>query len=85
MQALLDSGYPAQLSEDAGRFVCNHVAYLAYSQPVPALFIHVPALRPEGQEATVGAETDAAIKKPTSGDLSTLSQALGTAILGALA
>lgn len=59
LDALQKSDHGAYLSEDAGRFVCNHVAYLAYGQEVPALFIHVPALRPEGQKATVGAETDA--------------------------
>ncbi|UTT39830.1 pyroglutamyl-peptidase I [Glutamicibacter mishrai] len=58
LQALHQAGHGAYLSEDAGRFVCNHIAYLAYGQNVPALFIHVPALRPAGQKATVGAETD---------------------------
>ena len=83
-QALLAAGLEASVSEDAGRFVCNHVAYVAYSQPVPALFIHVPALRPPGIRATVGAETDAtAIQQQRSG-LSELPQALGIAILGAL-
>lgn len=43
---LAAAGFAAQVSRNAGRFVCNHVAYLAYAQPVPALFIHVPALRP---------------------------------------
>jgi len=58
LRALHQHGHAAYLSEDAGRFVCNHIAYLAYGQEVPALFIHVPALRPEGQTASVGAETD---------------------------
>ncbi|KSU65162.1 pyroglutamyl-peptidase I [Arthrobacter sp. NIO-1057] len=58
LKALHQAGHGAYLSEDAGRFVCNHIAYLAYGQQVPALFIHVPALRPAGQKATVGAETD---------------------------
>lgn len=57
--ALNAAGFGARVSQDAGRFVCNHVAYLAYRMPLPALFIHVPALRPAGQTATVGAETDA--------------------------
>jgi len=60
LQALHQAGHGGYLSSDAGRFVCNHVAYLAYGQNVPALFIHVPALRPIGQKATVGAETDVA-------------------------
>lgn len=55
---LAAAGFAAQVSRNAGRFVCNHVAYLAYAQPVPALFIHVPALRPGGTEAGVGRETD---------------------------
>ncbi|MNW30759.1 Pyrrolidone-carboxylate peptidase [compost metagenome] len=85
VRALLAAGYEARVSEDAGRFVCNHIAYLAYSQPVPALFIHVPALRPPGVQATVGAETDASASQPRPGDLSQLSSALGIAILGSLA
>lgn len=83
-QALLAAGLEASVSEDAGRFVCNHVAYMAYSQPVPSLFIHVPALRPPGIRATVGAETDATTCQPHDGELSHLPQALGIAILGAL-
>ncbi|MFJ2621787.1 pyroglutamyl-peptidase I [Glutamicibacter sp. NPDC087344] len=58
-RSLVLAGFAAAPSEDAGRFVCNHVAYLAYAQPIPALFIHVPALRPDGSAATVGRETDA--------------------------
>ncbi|UYQ77683.1 pyroglutamyl-peptidase I [Glutamicibacter sp. JL.03c] len=58
LRALHQAGHGAYLSEDAGRFVCNHIAYLAYGQTVPALFIHVPALRPTGQKPLVGAETD---------------------------
>lgn len=84
VRALLAAGHEASVSEDAGRFVCNHVAYVAYSQPVPALFIHVPALRPPGIRATVGAETDATAVQQQDGELSQLPQALGIAILGAL-
>lgn len=57
-ELLAAAGFAAQVSQDAGRFVCNHVAYLAYAQPVPALFIHVPALRPGGAQPGVGRETD---------------------------
>ena len=57
-ELLAAAGFAAQVSQDAGRFVCNHVAYLAYAQPVPALFIHVPALRPGGAQPCVGRETD---------------------------
>ncbi|MGP9488441.1 pyroglutamyl-peptidase I family protein [Glutamicibacter sp. 363] len=51
---------PSQLtvSEDAGRFVCNHIAYHAYGLSIPAQFIHVPAWRPGNARALVGAETD---------------------------
>lgn len=51
------AGWAAQVSDDAGRFVCNFVAYHAYRLPMPAVFVHVPALR-SGGEATVGQETD---------------------------
>lgn len=52
---------PSELSfsEDAGRFVCNKIAYHAYGLALPAQFIHVPAVRPNQQRALVGAETDA--------------------------
>ena len=55
--ALRDAGIDARCSEDAGRFVCNFVAYHAYGFGIPALFVHVPALRRRGA-AGVGAETD---------------------------
>ena len=48
-EAILDAGIPAQLSDSAGRFVCNTLLYSALYQleqtedPVPAAFIHVPA------------------------------------------
>lgn len=52
---------PSELavSEDAGRFVCNRIAYYAYGLSIPAQFIHVPAVRPAQGTARVGAETDA--------------------------
>ena len=52
---------PSELSfsEDAGRFVCNKIAFHAYGLALPAQFIHVPAVRPNQQRALVGAETDA--------------------------
>lgn len=84
VRSLRRAGYPARLSEDAGRFVCNHVAYLAYSQPVPALFIHVPALRPAGIRASVGAETDTGPLQGDSKDPSELGDAVAVAILSAL-
>lgn len=61
--AILGVGLPADASDDAGRFLCNHVAYLVAglrvdSRPIPGAFVHVPAVRSSGT-ATVGAETDA--------------------------
>lgn len=55
--AVLGVGLPADVSEDAGRFLCNHVAYLVGGLAVPGGFVHVPAVRSSGT-ATVGAETD---------------------------
>lgn len=56
--AILAVGLPADVSDDAGRFLCNHVAYLVAGLDVPGGFVHVPAVRSHGA-ATVGAETDA--------------------------
>ena len=56
VRAMREAGWAAAPSVDAGRFVCNFVAYHAYGLGVPAVFIHVPALRSAG-EASVGAET----------------------------
>lgn len=58
-RAMSDAGWVSRVSDDAGRFVCNSTAYVAYGLGVPALFCHVPALRTDGV-ATVGAETDPA-------------------------
>ena len=59
-RAAAAAGIPAEVSQDAGAFLCNHVAYLAYAGNVPALFVHVPAVRPEGAVPLTGSETDAA-------------------------
>ncbi|WP_297742490.1 hypothetical protein [uncultured Tessaracoccus sp.] len=58
--AMSEAGWAAEPSVDAGRFVCNFVAYHAYGLGMPAVFIHVPALRSSGA-ATVGAETGGAV------------------------
>lgn len=55
--AIAEVGLPARASDDAGRFLCNHVAYRVADLPVPGGFVHVPAIRIRGA-ATVGAETD---------------------------
>lgn len=83
VQAMRSDGWAAEVSDDAGRFVCNTVAYLAYGLDVPAVFIHVPALRSVG-DATVGAETGGA-SFGTSGRLPTTHQDLADATLSVLA
>ncbi len=60
VEAMSEAGWAAEPSVDAGRFVCNFVAYHAYGLGMPAVFIHVPALRSSGA-ATVGAETGGAV------------------------
>ncbi|GAA1347241.1 pyroglutamyl-peptidase I [Falsarthrobacter nasiphocae] len=64
VEAIRAVDLPAEASDDAGLFVCNHVFYegvrLAQSRGARAGFIHVPAVRSQG-EATVGAETDGAL------------------------
>jgi pyroglutamyl-peptidase len=49
LKALLDAGLPAEVSNTAGTFVCNHVAYLmlhiaAGHSGMRAGFIHIPYL-----------------------------------------
>ncbi|WP_293698382.1 pyroglutamyl-peptidase I [uncultured Agrococcus sp.] len=55
--AVRGAGVASEVSDDAGRFVCNYIAYLVAGLEVPGAFIHVPAVRSEG-EASTGAETD---------------------------
>lgn len=79
VSAILQVGLPADVSEDAGRFVCNHVAYLVAGLTVPGGFVHVPAVRSHGF-ATVGAETDPSGSPGASaglGDADSLRSALG--------
>lgn len=76
LRALGKAGIPAELSRDPGRFLCNHVAFMAYRSPVPALFIHVPAVRRQGQRATVGAETDGRAPIATTLDFASLARAI---------
>lgn len=56
--AIRAAGVPAEASDDAGRFLCNHVAYRVAALAVPGGFVHVPAVRSRGT-AGVGGETDA--------------------------
>lgn len=50
-------GLPAELSGDAGTFVCNRVARQVAALGIPGGFVHVPAVRRRGR-ASVGPETD---------------------------
>ena len=47
---------PVVVSDDAGRFLCNHLAFaLARARPdLPFAFIHVPAWRPESGAERLG-------------------------------
>lgn len=81
VQTLIRQGFNAAVSDDAGRFVCNHIAFIAYGSGVPALFIHVPAVRPEGAHALVGAETDGSTTQ-SSWSFEQLAEALKTALAG---
>lgn len=81
VDAIRDEGWAAEISDDAGRFVCNTVAYLAYGLDVPAVFIHVPALRSSGV-ATVGAETGGITT--ATGNLAESVEDLASAIAAAL-
>ncbi|MDR7374806.1 pyroglutamyl-peptidase [Kocuria rhizophila] len=57
-RAIQDTGVPAEVSDDAGAFLCNAVFWTAlHRTDLPATFIHVPAVRSEGT-ASIGAETD---------------------------
>jgi pyroglutamyl-peptidase len=54
VQALREAGLPAEVSNSAGTFVCNHVFYvlmhaLADRPGVPAGFVHLPWLPEQGQ------------------------------------
>lgn len=42
-QALDDAGLAAELSEDAGRYLCNAIFYWVARRVTPAGFVHVPA------------------------------------------
>lgn len=42
-QAFEQAGLPVELSEDAGRYLCNAVCYWAARRVTPAGFVHVPA------------------------------------------
>lgn len=44
IDTLIDNGFPAEVSNSAGTYVCNHIMYTAlHYGKVPAGFIHIPA------------------------------------------
>ena len=59
VEAIQAAGVPARLSDDAGRYVCNALLYSALyhleqrDEPVPAAFIHVPAIPEMGLDVPV--------------------------------
>ncbi|WP_270263482.1 pyroglutamyl-peptidase I [Kocuria marina] len=58
VRAIKDAGVPAEVSDDAGAFLCNAVFWTTlHRTDLPAAFIHVPAVRARGS-AGIGAETD---------------------------
>ena len=77
--AMTATGVASEVSEDAGRFVCNYVAFVAYGLDVPAAFVHVPAVRSAGA-ATVGAETDAGVPGVSDLTIEEISNALEAAV-----
>ena len=80
--AISAAGVAAEVSDDAGRFVCNAVAYLLPGLGIPAAFVHVPAVRSAGT-ATVGAETDESSGQATSLSFDELAVALEAVVLDA--
>ena len=81
VEILVRAGFNASVSDDAGKFVCNHIAFTAYGLRVPALFIHVPAVRPTGARALVGAETDGTTVE-SGWSFEQLTNAIKTVIMG---
>ncbi|PRA04027.1 pyrrolidone-carboxylate peptidase [Arthrobacter sp. MYb229] len=81
-EATLETPSQLRVSEDAGRFLCNHIAYHAYGLGIPAQFIHVPAWRPGNARALVGAETDDAAGQRSALGLAELVESLTEYLLG---
>lgn len=56
--AMRNAGVPAEVSDDAGAFLCNAIFWTAlHGTDLPAAFLHVPAARSRGT-AHIGVETD---------------------------
>lgn len=64
-ERLRAAGEPVEISYTAGTYVCNHVFYESQrlsrelGLSIPAGFVHVPATRADGEEATEGVELTA--------------------------
>lgn len=82
--AIRAAGVPAEASDDAGGFVCNRIAVEVAGLPVPAAFVHVPAVRSVGV-AGVGEETDAVAGVATALSFGDLATALGACVASAAA
>lgn len=82
--AIRAAGVSAEVSEDAGRFVCNRIAVEVAGLGVPAAFVHVPAVRSIGV-AGVGGETDAVAGIATALTFDELATALGACAASAAA
>ncbi|WP_144721033.1 pyroglutamyl-peptidase I [Agrococcus jejuensis] len=80
--AIRDAGVRAEASEDAGGFVCNRIAVEVAGLPVPAAFVHVPAVRSIGV-AGVGRETDAVAGVATALTFDDLATAIGACVASA--
>ncbi len=63
LAAVLELGIPGVVSDDAGRFVCNHVLYAALDEiaqlglPTKCGFIHVPLCRGMGNADDAGTQS----------------------------
>jgi len=60
----IDASHGVVLSRDAGRFVCNALAYRLVDCGVPSLFVHVPSYgdRDEAERCALDARSRAAIR-----------------------
>lgn len=82
VDAIRAAGLPAEASKDAGGFVCNRIALEVAELPMPAAFVHVPAVRTSGV-AGIGRETDAIAGVATTLTIDDLAAALAACALSA--
>jgi len=48
-EALRTNGHKAEISQDCGDYLCNYLYYRSLSRPLPALFVHIPAINIDGR------------------------------------